>query len=427
MSTGIQDVTPPLAQEIFPSLNLVMDEKGKHAHIGDIFQRFPQTLGPLLRYHDAVLRDNIKGSTLDAGEREFIAGFVSKLNACKFCTAAHDRITEGLEGDQHLQIEAAAENIDSAHITQKMKAILHFAKDLHEGVFAGNDGEALLKQAQDAITQAGGKPKDITLARHITGLFNLMNRMASGSGLGDYYNQVPTPIADSVANKDYYTDSAKDMNITLPNAGKDANFYLAEYEKAVVRNTKESTLSNNERLELAAYAAALNGNTSHAHALLYESGRAAGVAGVATNQKARGIPTFTALDIAKKNRALAHTMPEAINNSELLEKQNNNIDFRLPARPSAPNKKEPFYSGKMRALLKYITKLSNPDSMNKIIGKDAEAIHNAGGSDADIFTAIQIAGLAKHQSLSLGADKLLDHKQALGGTWVDRTGERSVA
>lgn len=66
-------------KQLFPSLP-------ENAGLAEVFQTFPDTVKPLLAYHDVLLRGE---SPLTIAQRELIAAYVSGLNACNFCFGAH--------------------------------------------------------------------------------------------------------------------------------------------------------------------------------------------------------------------------------------------------------------------------------------------------------------------------------------------------
>ncbi|HXB94904.1 MAG TPA: carboxymuconolactone decarboxylase family protein, partial [Puia sp.] len=65
-------------------------------------------------------------STLTEGERELIATVVSSGNECRFCTAAHTAAANILLGDGSAA-EAVKQDIDTAPVSEKLKALLHIA------------------------------------------------------------------------------------------------------------------------------------------------------------------------------------------------------------------------------------------------------------------------------------------------------------
>ena len=79
--------------------------------LADVFKRFPQSVGPLLAYHDRVLRD---WSPLTVAERELIAAYVSALNACTYCHGSHQLAAEAFGIDASL-LETLLQDPDSTN------------------------------------------------------------------------------------------------------------------------------------------------------------------------------------------------------------------------------------------------------------------------------------------------------------------------
>lgn len=52
----------------------------------EVFKAYPDTAGPLVDYHEALMRGP---SPLSVGTRELIAALVSALNACSYCHGVH--------------------------------------------------------------------------------------------------------------------------------------------------------------------------------------------------------------------------------------------------------------------------------------------------------------------------------------------------
>ncbi|MGH8918907.1 MAG: carboxymuconolactone decarboxylase family protein [Actinomycetes bacterium] len=52
----------------------------------DVFRTRPEVYGPLIDFHQALLRGP---SPLSVAERELIAAYVSGLNACGYCHGVH--------------------------------------------------------------------------------------------------------------------------------------------------------------------------------------------------------------------------------------------------------------------------------------------------------------------------------------------------
>lgn len=63
----------------------------KDAKLLDVFRAFPDTVRPLLDYHETLMRGP---SPLTVAERELIAAYVSGLNACGYCYGVHQTTAE---------------------------------------------------------------------------------------------------------------------------------------------------------------------------------------------------------------------------------------------------------------------------------------------------------------------------------------------
>src|SRR6201994_1391457 len=66
-------------------------------------------------------------SSLTEAERELIASVVSNGNECRFCTAAHTAAVDLLLGE-HTTSQMVKNDIDTAPVSEKMKALLTIAK-----------------------------------------------------------------------------------------------------------------------------------------------------------------------------------------------------------------------------------------------------------------------------------------------------------
>ena len=114
-------------------------------------------------------------STLTEGERELIATAVSKRNQCIFCTAAHTAAADLLIGD-HETTEKVKQNIATAPVSEKMKALLEIASLTRES------GKSVTKSAIDRAKNAGASDIEIHDTVLIAALFCLYNRYVDGMG-----------------------------------------------------------------------------------------------------------------------------------------------------------------------------------------------------------------------------------------------------
>lgn len=112
-------------------------------------------------------------STLSEGERELIATLVSHRNACRFCTTAHTAAAELLMGECDTA-EAVKRDIDSAPVSEKMKALLHIAAHAQQG------GRNVTEADVAAARAAGASDVEIHDTVLIAALFCLYNRYVDG-------------------------------------------------------------------------------------------------------------------------------------------------------------------------------------------------------------------------------------------------------
>ncbi len=149
---------------------------------------FRKDTGDLLRELTQVL---LKGpSTLTEGERELIATIVSHRNECTYCKTSHTAVANEYLGD-NTTTELIKENIETAPISEKMKALLQIASKVQ--VSGKNVDETAIQRAKNA----GSTDIEIHDTVMIAALFSFYNRYVDGLA-----TIAPTdPI--------YYTDMAK--------------------------------------------------------------------------------------------------------------------------------------------------------------------------------------------------------------------------
>lgn len=112
-------------------------------------------------------------STLTEGERELIAAVVSSGNECRFCTTAHTATADRLLGDPEIA-KKGKENISTAPVSGKMKALLMIAKKTGE---SGND---ITPDLIENARTAGATDIEIHDTVLIAALFCLYNRYVDG-------------------------------------------------------------------------------------------------------------------------------------------------------------------------------------------------------------------------------------------------------
>jgi len=168
---------------------------GDHPHLSDVFNAFPESVKPLLEYHDILLR---APSPLSVGERELIAAFVSGLNSCHFCYGAHKIIAEAAGIPDDL-FEGLIADIDNADISDKLKPIFRYVKVLTESPSNARDAHT------QAIRDAGWDDRAIHDTVAVCALFNLMNRLVEGMGVetSDAVQQKQRQRNSSISNTQY--------------------------------------------------------------------------------------------------------------------------------------------------------------------------------------------------------------------------------
>jgi uncharacterized peroxidase-related enzyme len=136
-------------------------------------------------------------STLTEGERELIATIVSHNNQCRFCTSAHTAAVDLLLGECDTA-QRVKENIDTAPVSEKMKALLTIAKQVQQS------GKNVTTQSVERAKNAGATDIEIHDTVLIAALFCLYNRYVDGLSTvaptnPDFYKG----LADRIVNHGY--------------------------------------------------------------------------------------------------------------------------------------------------------------------------------------------------------------------------------
>ncbi len=172
------------------------------AHI-DIASNFPGIMGLmkyrpdtgklLLELSETLLRGD---SPLSVEERELIAAYVSHRNECDFCTGVHGAVAKQLFKNNSNVVETIYQNIESADITDKLKALLKIAAKVQI------DGKQV---SEDNIQQAknlGATDREIHDTVLIGAAFSMFNRYVDGLGTttpneSGAYEQMACKIVES--------------------------------------------------------------------------------------------------------------------------------------------------------------------------------------------------------------------------------------
>lgn len=131
----------------------------------------PATAKPLNNLAEALLRGE---NSLDCGERELIATYVSYLNDCFFCQNAHGGIAQHYMGCNLQFLDNIKENPEISTLSDKIKALLALAKAVWKG--GGNVSEMVVDRAR----KAGADDMEIHDTVLIAAAFCMFNRYVDG-------------------------------------------------------------------------------------------------------------------------------------------------------------------------------------------------------------------------------------------------------
>jgi uncharacterized peroxidase-related enzyme len=145
-------------------------------------QPTPEVL-KLIKYRPDFLGDCLKNVTHEAmrgpsswpvADRELMAAFLSKVNACEYCVKAHSAVSARAYGDG-AKVAAVLADLDHAVIEEPLRATLRMLRKLAlEHTVSVEDMRALLA--------AGVSSAQIRDALAVAFAFNTMNRLADVFG-----------------------------------------------------------------------------------------------------------------------------------------------------------------------------------------------------------------------------------------------------
>lgn len=140
-----------------------------------LMQARPDTAAPLNALADALLNTN---EGLSRGERELIAAYVSRGNACNFCYSSHRAFSEALlpQPETAAQVFAGLEAPDISGLAPKMQALLRIADKVRA------DGKTVTEADVQAAREAGADDFVIHDVVLIAAAFCMFNRYVDGLG-----------------------------------------------------------------------------------------------------------------------------------------------------------------------------------------------------------------------------------------------------
>lgn len=129
-----------------------------------------ETAAPIRELTQILMRGP---STLTEGERELIATVVSYRNECKFCSTAHTAAADLLLEEKNTT-QKVKQNINTAPVSEKMKALLTIAAQVQES------GKSVTGESITIAKKAGATDIEIHDTVLIAALFCLYNRYVDG-------------------------------------------------------------------------------------------------------------------------------------------------------------------------------------------------------------------------------------------------------
>ncbi len=95
-----------------------------------LMAQYPNTAAPLNLLAETLLRGP---STLASTDRELIAAYTSHLNNCHFCHSSHAAASAAYINNDYTVIDAVKADLNTAPISEKMKALLKIAAKVQKG------------------------------------------------------------------------------------------------------------------------------------------------------------------------------------------------------------------------------------------------------------------------------------------------------
>ncbi|MFC4586230.1 carboxymuconolactone decarboxylase family protein [Sphaerisporangium corydalis] len=141
--------------------------------IRGLMQYRPETGKVLNELAEVLLRDE---NSLTRGERELIATYVSTLNQCRFCSASHKAFAAAQLPGGHELVAHACSDLDTAPISDKLKALLHIAGHVQQ------IGTAVTEKDVALARDAGATDIEIHDTVLIAAAFCMYNRYVDGLG-----------------------------------------------------------------------------------------------------------------------------------------------------------------------------------------------------------------------------------------------------
>ena len=146
---------------------------GEDSGMRDIAQHDRDRFIHLYKFCHSIMRDPSPSS--DA-EREFIAAYVSGVNACEWCHGAHSVTAQALGADDKT-LKLALDDLDGAPVAERLKPVLRYVREL-----TLSPSRITEVDVQD-VSDAGWGEDAIHDAILICAVFNCYNRIVDGHGV----------------------------------------------------------------------------------------------------------------------------------------------------------------------------------------------------------------------------------------------------
>jgi uncharacterized peroxidase-related enzyme len=202
-SSGIAQVEAPAQQRAAPSsANLpLVDQRIENEEIRALFaqyrERFARTDLPgivlcfatnaaLLKSMLEIAENLLFGeSLLGRRQKEMIATYVSRQNACPYCADSHGALLGAQGGSREMICALQDGDLNAQLFTSAELALLKFAGKVN------TNSSAVTRTDVEAAMRAGWTEAQVAEAVHIAALFAAFNRIANGFGL-------PSPYPDGL-------------------------------------------------------------------------------------------------------------------------------------------------------------------------------------------------------------------------------------
>jgi uncharacterized peroxidase-related enzyme len=133
----------------------------------------PDVYSRLASLANLLLHEENPNSTMSLGERELIATYVSSLNNCNYCQAAHGSVAAAHLQDPKL-IEGVKVNFETSAVTPKMKSLLRIAG------LVQRSGRDVSREVVESAKREGASDMDVHDTVLIASMFCMFNRYVDG-------------------------------------------------------------------------------------------------------------------------------------------------------------------------------------------------------------------------------------------------------